>query len=403
MSEPNTITILFQRYLANECTANEIKQLLEYFKVGENEWMLNELVMKQLEQDATENEPADEMTEHILSNIKQIIATESKTHGITAIPFYKQRWFQAVAAAVFLIFSASTVLLLLNSKKKNMDQVAIKATDRVSPVVPGKANAILTLADGSTIMLDSASNGQLTQQGNTKVIKANGQISYTGKSVSDKIVYNTMSTARGNQYQLQLVDGSKVWLNAASSIRFPTAFNGNERRVEVTGEVYFEVAHDATKPFIVKITGASGADGGEVQVLGTHFNINAYDDEAAVKTTLLQGAVKYVKANSKQLLKVGEQASASYESPVISLSQADVEKAVAWKNGSFMFDGDNIQSIMRQISRWYDVTVIYEGEICKETFSGIVNRNSNISQVLKIMEAGGVKFKWEERKIIVTK
>lgn len=403
MSESNIIPTLFQRYLADQCTAGEIKQLLEYFNVGENETMLNELVMKQLEQDAIVNEPADELTERILSNIKQIIATENKTLRKTAIPFYKQRWFPAVAAAVLLIFSASAVLLLLDNKKKNMDQVAVKATEKISPVVPGQDNAMLTLADGTTIMLDSASNGQLTRQGNMKIIKVNGQISYAGKDVSGKIMYNTMATARGNQYQLQLADGSKVWLNAASSIRFPTAFNGNERRVEVTGEAYFEVAHNATKPFIVKITNASGADGGEVQVLGTHFNINAYEDETAVNTTLLQGAVKYVKANSTQLLKAGQQASASYASTVISLSEVDVEKTVAWKNGSFLFDGDNIESIMRQISRWYDVVVIYEGDIPGETFSGIVNRNSTIGQVLKIMEAGGIKFRLEGRKIIVTK
>ncbi|HQW45168.1 MAG TPA: FecR domain-containing protein, partial [Chitinophagaceae bacterium] len=273
----------------------------------------------------------------------------------------------------------------------------VKTTPEKNDVAPGGNKAILTLADGSTIILDNAANGSLTEQGNTKVIKLDdGQLAYnTLNEKPTEIVYNTISTPRGGQYQLTLADGTKVWLNAASTLRFPATFSGNERKVELTGEGYFEVAKNAAMPFKVSVNNMT------VEVLGTHFNINSYSDEASIKTTLLEGAVKVTNGDAVQMLSPSNQAQLTADGEIRLNRNVDIEDVVAWKNGIFNFSGTAIENIMRQISRWYDLDVSYEGAISKETFSGVVSRNSNLSQVLKIMEQAGVKFKIEGKKIIV--
>jgi len=277
---------------------------------------------------------------------------------------------------------------------------SIKQIKAKNDVAPGRDNAILTLADGSVILLDSAANGELVLEGNTKVLKMNGQILYTENGAStSKVIYNTMSTARGNQYQLQLADGSKAWLNAASSIRFPTAFTGNERRVEITGEVYFEVAHNAAKPFIVKIAPVPGGDSCEVQVLGTHFNISAYDDEAAIKTTLAEGKVKVAKAGSIVLLQPLQQAILNKGNKKLKVLQADVEKELAWKAGMFEFQDDDLQTIMRQLARWYDVKVSFERPVSKKLFNGSIRRQASLSQVLQILKLAGVSYTLEGKSV----
>jgi len=265
--------------------------------------------------------------------------------------------------------------------------------------LPGKNTAILTLADGSTIVLDSAKNGALTSQGNTKVIKLNnGQLAYSSSGATNEVLYNTMSTPRGGQYKLVLSDGSKVWLNAASSIHYPTSFPGNERKVEITGEAYFEVAHDAKKPFKVSVNNM------EVQVLGTHFNVNAYRDERTINTTLLEGSVKVTKGSSMSILKPGQQAiiqQAGDDKKITVENNIDVEAVIAWKNGYFSFTNADMTAVMRQISRWYDVDIVYEGKIPDRKFGGEISRNLNASQALKILQASKVHFRIEGKKIIV--
>jgi len=303
-------------------------------------------------------------------------------------------------------------------------------------VQPGGNKAILTLGNGATIILDSAHNGALAQQGNTQVVKTNdGQLLYNqttknsgnplttdpadsrhpDKFGNSPLTYNTLSTPRGGQYQLVLPDGSTVWLNAASSIRFPTAFTGNERNVEITGEAYFEVKKNAAMPFTVKMN-----NGASVQVLGTHFNINAYDDESSSKVTLLEGSVKVgnrqsaigneEKAKDKNyevILKPGEQAIVvaspltTDHSPLTINHSPDIEEVMAWKNGAFQFNGSTIETVMRQVSRWYDVEVEYKGNISLH-FAGTISRNVNISQVLEMLEkAGGIKTTLKGNKVIV--
>lgn len=400
MSQYNSrLSWLFHCYANGECTEAERKEFLTLAGLEENTAELQQLLSEAIDNSPAEKEINDERAGQLYGLILENVRSKERGDSIVKkmFPFRKL----AIAASILIVFGIGLYSFLLNSKSDKIAAVTVVKNESTD-IAPGRDNAILTLADGSTIVLDNAANGELAQEGNIKVLKVGGQISYAGNEAAGNAIYNTMSTARGNQYKLQLADGSKVWLNASSSIRFPAAFTSNERRVEITGEAYFEVAHNPSRPFIVKVASAAGTDGGEVQVLGTHFNVNGYDDEEMVKTTLLEGAVKFIKNNNMQLLKPGQQARAAYQTPGINISQADVDKVVAWKNGFFQFDGDNIENILRQISRWYDIDVAYESEVSKETFSGIVSRNSNIGQVLKILEAGGVKFKLAGRKIIVT-
>jgi ferric-dicitrate binding protein FerR (iron transport regulator) len=267
-------------------------------------------------------------------------------------------------------------------------------------ILPGSNRAMLTLSDGSTIVLDEATNGSLASQGNIKVIKlTDGQLSYQSRGADENSpatdagnLYNTITTPKGGQYQVVLPDSSVVWLNAASSLRFPVSFAHVARRtVELTGEAYFEIAKNTSAPFTVKHSGT------EIQVLGTSFNVNAYADEDAIRTTLLEGSVKVVQQQSAVVLKPGQQASVIHGNdntvnPVIRVQRTDTEDAVAWKNGLFVFNNADIQSIMRQISRWYDVEIRFEGKLPVDKFIGEVPRNSKVSEVLKIIELNNIHF-----------
>jgi ferric-dicitrate binding protein FerR (iron transport regulator) len=227
------------------------------------------------------------------------------------------------------------------------------------------------------------------------------------RSGSRESFSNIISIPRGGQYKLQLPDGSKVWLNAASSLRFPTAFDDKERRVELKGEAYFEITPLITKEgrksrFIVDIDPFPGIVGTRVEVLGTHFNIMAYNDERDMKTTLLEGAVKVTKGTATQLLVPGQQARINKEGPIRLVENVDVNEAVAWKNGYFQFTSDNLSTVMRQIARWYDVDISYEGKIPERQFGGKISRNANISEILRILELSNVHFRIENKRIIVS-
>ena len=242
------------------------------------------------------------------------------------------------AAVVLLIIAGSGTYLLLQDKTPSKPATIASYKEQTKQIkrdlAPGGNKAVLTLGDGSTIVLDDAKNGALTQQGNTKVLKLNGKLTYDPAGTkNDEILYNTITTPRGGQYQIELPDGSQVWLNAVSSLRFPTAFAGKERRVEVTGEAYFEVAKNATMPFKVVIATPAG-NGTEIEALGTQFNIMAYNDEVAVRTTLLEGSVKINQDSKPVLLKPGQQARLQDKSLKI-IENVDTEEVIAWKNGYF--------------------------------------------------------------------
>ncbi len=288
--------------------------------------------------------------------------------------------------------------MFFNKSQRDIAETQDKVDNFKNDVAPGGNKAILTLADGSVIVLDSAQNGTLTNQGNTKVIKLdNGQLAYNSAGIkSTEVLFNTISTPRGGQYQVILPDGSKVWLNAASSLRFPAAFVDKERRVDVTGEAYFEIAKNAAMPFVVSVGGA------EVQVLGTHFNIMAYDDEATMKTTLLEGSIKFVKGNTSHLLKPGQQSQLTPTGSVNVASGVDMAHVMAWKNGLFHFEDADIQTFMRQLSRWYDVEVVYQNKNNNDQFVLEMPRSSKLSDVLKVLElTGDIRFGIDGKKIII--
>jgi transmembrane sensor len=302
----------------------------------------------------------------------------------------------AMAAAVLGIIVLSVFVLLNTNRSAQLAKTENNVHKFKDDADPGSNKATLTLADGSVILLDDAKNGTLTQQGSAKVIKLDGKLLYDlGSEKAKQIVYNTISTPKGGQYQLELPDGSLVWLNASSSIYFPTSFIEKERRVEITGEAYFEVAKNADKPFIVSVNNS------EVQVLGTHFNINAYSDEEEVRTTLLEGSVKFIDGNNTSLLQPGQQSQLTKDKNIKVASNVDVNEVVAWKNGLFSFENAGIETIMRQLSRWYDVEIEYKGKT-DDIFVAEMSRNIKLSDVLKALElTGRVKFEIDGKKIVV--
>lgn len=304
--------------------------------------------------------------------------------------------FAAIAASLFIC--TSLCLIVLRKQDKNI------VTAKKADIRPGTNVATLTLANGQKILLTSQLNGTLAQQGLVTIKVSSGKaITYTASNHSNAIPvnsYNTLSTARGQQspYPLILSDGTRVWLNAASSITFPTAFNAKEREVTVTGEAYLEVFHNAARPFKVKLRHQT------IEDIGTAFNINAYDEESTIKTTLIEGSVKVSNLKSRVILKPGQQAEQFAERSDIVLRTVNVEDIMAWKSNYFSFDGDNLETILWKISRWYDVDIVYENTKVKSKFlGGTVSRFANVSSVLKTLEMTKVAhFKLEGRKIIVS-
>ncbi len=307
----------------------------------------------------------------------------------------KLLWLRVAVAAAVLLFFLTSLYFVLNTAGHSSNAVVYK-TD----IKPGNNKAILTLANGKTIVLTGSKNGQLANDGNAVINKAgDGELVYNANDTANvnAVAYNTMTTPRSGQYHLVLADGTNVWLNAESSITYPTVFSGNERRVKITGEAYFEVAHNAVKPFRVVTSGQT------VEVLGTHFNVNAYANEPLIKTTLLEGSVKVTQNANTAILVPGQQAQANHTSEDIKvIENADMDEAIAWKNGLFQFNKASIESIMRQASRWYNVDVSYnDNKKPVKTFTGNISRNSNLSQLLKILSYTGSRFEINGNRIIV--
>jgi transmembrane sensor len=323
----------------------------------------------------------------------------------------RKAWYRDVAtAAAVIVLLTAAALFWMNSRNTGNKDVA-KGNIKTVPqneIVPGQTAASLTLADGKKLVLDSTVTGQLAEQGGMVVVNKNGTLVYEEKGQSPKEgLFNILSTGNGQTYGMVLADGSKVWLNTGASIRYPVAFTGNERKVEVTGEAYFEVAHQAGKPFIVHVSDLKGGKM-DVQVLGTRFNINAYHDESVIKTTLLEGSVKIVKRETaignqqSAILKPGEQAVLTHDSRLTIHDDIDMEGVIAWKNGRFNFEKADIDGVMRQLTKWYDIGVAYEGPKSTKKFKGEMERNFTLPQVLKALElTTGVRFRIEGRTLVV--
>lgn len=318
-----------------------------------------------------------------------------------AKPVQRKLWSQiAVAASVLLIVSSGIFFFYLNktSKHAKVDKVVITTPKDVKS--PATNRATIKLGNGQIVYLDSTANGIVATQGNVQLKKlADGKIRYNGTSTTPTVTYNTLTNPRGSKViYITLNDGSRIWLNAGSSVTFPVAFTGRERKVSITGEAYFEVAHNAAMPFKVSKGNM------EVTVLGTHFNVNAYDDESDIKVTLLEGSVKMsmVKGQSSKL-KPGQQAVATDAGKLRIENGVDIGVVMAWKNGEFQFgESASIADVMKQLARWYDVDIQYNGMVTGHIGGGI-SREVNLSQVLKMLEmTGGVKFDVEGRKVVVS-
>ncbi len=394
------LTYLFQAYFNKSATPSERDELMELLIQAENDKQVKTLLAETWQQFNSQNQLFnDSQSERMLSYIFQKGTAHTSIPVIGVFRRSFSSWLRIAAAAAILFIALTSVYIWLKPKQLGQQ---IAQSNKISgnteeKIIPGGNKAVLTLSDGSSIILDSTNQGVLANQGNSKVMKLNSAtLAYSADNAKNQeVVYNTLSTPRGGKYQLILPDGTKVWLNSSSSIHFPTIFKGKERDVTITGEAYFEVAKNAAMPFRVTVK-----NNVEIQVLGTHFNIMAYDDENSINTTLLEGSVKISKGSLNKKLVPGQESRVN-KSGDIKIVDADTEEVMAWKNGWFQFNADDIGKVMREISRWYDVEVVYEGKIPTGHFSGLVSRGNDISKVLKIMQAGGVRFKIEGRKVIV--
>jgi ferric-dicitrate binding protein FerR (iron transport regulator) len=377
--------ILLQAYINDSLNSEELAELNELIDADES--LLQISILKDLQQNSFAGLTDAEQRQKMYTNI---LKRTRKSNRV--IPL----WTKIAAAAIIVVVFSIVYFYSNHNPQKQIAKTETQQQRFKNDVAPGGNKAVLTLANGSQIILDSAANGTLTQQGNTKIIKLDsGQLSYNTSDVkSTEVLYNTISTPRGGQYQIVLSDGSKVWLNAASSLRFPAFFTGKERDVELTGEAYFEVTKNTAMPFTVTVNDL------HVQVLGTHFNINAYNDETSVKTTLLKGSVRVADHESIVNLKPGQQAQLK-DNALMVINNVDIEKVISWKTGFFEFDNTDLATIMRQISRWYNVDVRYEGKQFGETFGGRISRELNLSNILSMLETNGVKFRLEGKKLIV--
>lgn len=359
---------ILAKYRQHKSSLEETRFLETYYNMFDvNEDLIND-----------ENESLfSELKEDIKAKIDQRIAG-------TKLKKLSYGWIK-YAAAVLLLASVSIYLFSYQQKSDPIAQM-----DRA--VSPGGNDAILTLANGKKIVLNDAAKGEISKQPGISVSKSkDGELIYTvvssgGDELSEN-TYNTISTPKGGKYAIILSDGTKVMLNSASSMTFPTSFNAADRRVELTGEAYFEVAKDKNKRFRV-ISGLQ-----TVEVLGTHFNVNAYGDEQTIKTTLLEGAVKVFTAKKSVLIEPGEQAVLNKaDENSMAKHLVNINKETSWINGIFSFEGDDLKSVMRQVARWYDVNVIYEGPISEEKYFGEISRSSKLSEVIKILELNNVNF-----------
>jgi ferric-dicitrate binding protein FerR (iron transport regulator) len=399
-TDSQRIIYLLGKYSNGQATSLEVDQLLTLLRTEDHD----ETVVAFIEEQLTTFEPDN--TEDISfwknrlnGGAQQITQTQEHVRPVHRVHFIR-KWGWA-AASIILALSLGVYLLSTNPKRTLPPVKVAQATD----IAPGKNGAVLTLADGSKVVLDSLGNGVVATQNGAQVILKSGELAYDASSASTgEVAYNTMSTPKGRQFQVTLPDGTKVWLNAASSLSYPTVFTGATRKVTVTGEAYFEVAHNAHVPFVVNVN-----DKEEVMVLGTHFNINAYDNESNIHTTLLQGSVKIGNrqsaiGNNTVILKPGQQASlsqTSQPSQSIPVQTVDVDKVMSWKNGLFNFEGASLGEIMRQLERWYDIEVSYQKGIPAVEFEGKMTRDVPLNDLLTMLERSDIHFKVEGRKLIV--
>jgi len=376
---------LYEKYLNGQCTPQEKILLDEY------------------EDDITLTDDGEHDLEIDKSAVQQKIWLKLQQHideiePAAVIQPPNRLWLKIAA---ILVIGLSFGLWFVKNRQP-VQNSTLQANNKKNRILSGGNNAYLTMADGRVITLNDAQNGELATQSGIQITKAkDGVLVYkfvNNKKGNAANALNTITTPRGGQYQIVLADGTRVWLNAASSLRFPVTFASNKRNVELTGEAYFEVAKNKTKPFTVQANGTS------VQVLGTHFNVSAYDTDAEVATTLLEGSVRLVKQNATAMLVPGQSGKTQNGQGTIKVEQADMEQAMAWKNGYIVFNNTNLKAIMDQASRWYNVDVVYDGNIPDQLFNGKISKYKDIDELLTNIElTGTVHFKVEGRRVTVMK
>lgn len=395
MEQPS---LLILKYLKNELSADEKNELDEWLQAsGHHQSVLDELMSEEaLSEDLVLLDRLYKYDGRSELN-RRMAVNRSGSFYFNLKNFYRR---YSAAAAILLLLGLGGFFIHLILKE---DPVDLKIVTKDDIVKPGRNVAILTLADGSTIVLDSMAKGILGRQGSAQIVNlAGGQLSYSNGDYSessghDSVLYNTITTPQGGQYQLLLPDGSKVWLNAASSLTFPVSFTEAERKVKLSGEGYFEIVHNTQLPF--KLIAADA----EIEVLGTSFNVMAYRDEDFIRSTVVEGAVRVSKQNSGVILRRGQQALVPFSKPsdISVLSDCNLDEVLAWKNGMFSFSNAGIETIMRQVSRWYNVDIVYKDKI-PYPFYGKISRNVPLSQLLRLLELTGmVHFEVKGNKVIV--
>ncbi len=388
---------LIDAYLTDSLTAAQEEEFIRMLDHPDNRALLAKVIdEKAVDGSFTTSEDAVRRERNLARLKERMLEEKINTAGDSAgkVVYIRtwRRW--AVAAVVLGVIAAAYFWARPRDIKKT--EMAVSKVPK--EVRPGGNRAILILSDGTAVALDSAVNGTIAMQGNSSIVKTgDGQIAYNANNHKEKeVMINTMQTPRGGQYQLALPDGTNVWLNAESSITYPASFTGNERNVKITGEVYFEVSKNNHKPFKVEVNNKSS-----IEVLGTRFNVNAYADEPYIKTTLVDGSIRLTKGASSKLLAPGEQAELGETIEV--QKDADIEKALAWKNGIFNFSHSSLAEVMRQLARWYDMDVVYYGPVPNLHFQGKLSKDLNLSQVLRILEAVDVHFSVAGKTIRVSK
>lgn len=412
---PTRLQYLWKQYLDRNASPEELQELTDWLTANGDDGPLQDVLEPLLAERLASPEELAEHKAYVLQKVRERItlseeqqpSVPSPERRMHRIHFLKTAWFK-YAAAILLVLAAATTYFFIYTPQPRTKVVQNTPPSVPNDVLPGSDRAVLTLSNGQQVQLNNATS-ETINDGTLSIENNNGQLVYQRERVEipyssssprlrddGKLVLNTMQTPKGGQYKLTLADGTKVWLNAASGITYPTTFKGKTREVSISGEAYFEVAKDKSKPFIVQ------AGTIKTEVLGTHFNAYTYTDEKVKTITLLEGSVKVIAGNKHAILKPGEQALAVTENIDVNKS-ADLEQVIAWKNGLFKFNRSAMPEVMQQLSRWYDVEVVYEGEIPDLKFAGKMQRSLNLSQVLEILERMGVKFRIEGKKLIVEK
>ncbi|MFT3747169.1 MAG: FecR family protein [Agriterribacter sp.] len=386
--------------MQKKISPDEHRELMQLIADSGNEDQIMDIIEDFAEYPSNDNVLSQELSDKILNSI---LPNRNK-ETVTIKHKKRSRFVMQVAAACLIVISLLGIWFKINH---HQNATAPLNNHQVVQIHPGGNKAFLTLDDGTVINLNEMEYGAAPSDSNITVEKNNGILIYKNiTSRESNAKYNKLTTPRGGQFQVLLPDGTKVWLNAASSIRYPVAFSAKERVVELTGEAFFKVKKLYKKdktgriPFKINVTSSSG-DNAVIQVLGTSFNVSAYENENMFKISLKHGSVKVEKGNKTQLLNPGEEAEVYTDNHINLVKNADIEQATAWKNGTFLFENEDIRSIMKQVGRWYDVDVIYMGQYPAARFDGKISRNADISEMLKILKLSGVQFTVTDKTILV--